>query len=392
VRKLRDIQDHRDMSDDARLLRFLAAAAPDLPPVWCGLPVSDETILDAARRAASGDDAAGKWLETLFAESVLVQFPREKHPNLHEIDRCWRESWTHFLALWDLARAAEAVWRRKPRAIGGFAAAEVVSYDDVMYGAAQRLSPPSQASVNASLLLAQADADYVSALRGEIVSGLGEVTGYCGWYEELWEKAQGDAVGVLVAHRLLRHARDDAAQEMRRAGVTEEARARIIDEARDELRDRLNDVIGLAPEDRLDSDPDTIPSLLDALERFQQACQRAASLGLSEPDCQTLNTNAEKLSSIALALAEALTRCEHIRGINSIFIRPERLLIGAVVIVLGIAIRAPVVGLGLIGAAVAWIVYRLNLSARAKADATSRLRSLRLNGRAMLRMPDGDVI
>ena len=389
VRKLRDIQDHRDLTDDARLLRFLAAAAPDLPPVWRGLPVGDEAILDAARRAAGGDDPAQSWLETLFDEAVLVQFARDQHPQLHEIERCWRESWGHFVALWEIARANEAAWRRKPRAVAGVGA-EVVSYDDVMYGAAQRLSLPAQSGVNASLLLAQVDADYVSALRGEIVTALGEVTGYCPWYEALWEKVQGDAVGVLVAHRLLRYARDDAAQEMRRAGVTQEARARIIEDTRNELRDRLNDVIGLAPEDRIDADADSVPALLDALERFQQACQRAASLGLSDPDCVALNENAEKLSAIALSASRALTRCERVRGINSIFLRPERLLIGAVVIVVGIAIRAPVVGLSLIGAAVAWIIYRLSLSSRATRDAVSRLRSLRLNGRAYLRMPGDD--
>ena len=42
VRVLRDIQDRKGVSDDARLLQFLVAVAPDLPPVWRGAPVSGQ--------------------------------------------------------------------------------------------------------------------------------------------------------------------------------------------------------------------------------------------------------------------------------------------------------------------------------------------------------------
>jgi len=390
VRKLRDIQDHREMSDDMRLLRFLLAAAPDLPPLWRGLPVSDAAILDAARRAAGGDEDAAAWLDSLYAEKALLAFAKEGDAPLREIDRCWRESWTYFLELWSEARSGEQAWRRKPRAVAGFAVAEVVSYDDVMYGAQQRLSPPSQSVVNASLLLAQADADYVAALRAEIVGALGEITGYCDWFEALWEKAQRDAVGVLVMHRLVKHARDDAAQEKRRAGVSEEARSRIIAEARDEVRERLGDVLGLAPDDRPDSDRDSAAHLLDALQPLQRACERAASLAYSEPDCEELRQQAEKLASSAIMLQRALTRYEQVRDTNAIFLRGERLLIAAIAIVLVIAIRIPWLGLAVIAGAAIWIGYRLNLSSRMAGDAAARLRLLRLHGKAFTREP-GDA-
>src|SRR5687768_12019842 len=89
VRKLRDITDHRALSDDARLLRFLLTAAPDLPPSWRGRPVSDAAILDAARRAVNGDADADAWLDSLYQDSVLTEFTGEAHEDLRKIDRCW---------------------------------------------------------------------------------------------------------------------------------------------------------------------------------------------------------------------------------------------------------------------------------------------------------------
>jgi hypothetical protein len=83
-------------------------------------------------------------------------------------------------------------------------------------------------------------------------------------------------------------------------------------------------------------------------------------------------------------LHKALSRCEHVRGINAIFMRPERMLIIAVVIVVIIGIRAPWVGLIIAMGALGWVAYRLQLSYRATAQAESRLRSLRVQARAFV--------
>jgi hypothetical protein len=118
---------------------------------------------------------------------------------------------------------------------------------------------------------------------------------------------------------------------------------------------------------------------------LQRACERAASLAYPEPDCEELRQQAEKLSSIAIMLQRALTRYEQVRDTNSIFLRGERLLIGAALILVVIAIRFPWLGLAVIAAAAIWIVYRLSLSSRMASDAAARLRLLRLHGKAFTR-------
>ena len=66
--------------------------------------------------------------------------------------------------------------------------------------------------------------DYVSALRGEVTAALGGIAGYCPWFEALWEKAHDDAVGV-----------------------SREARARIIADARENVRQWLVQVLNAGP-------------------------------------------------------------------------------------------------------------------------------------------------
>ncbi len=385
VRKLRDIEELRGTSDDARLLRFLLAAAPDLPPVWRGMPVGHDVVYEIARRAEAGDEGALAWLDSVFREGVLAQFAAAGRGELAEIDRIWRDAWTYFLELWQAARVAEEKWRMEPRAVAGAESAKVVSFDDLAYAAPARLSPPPQRAVNAALLLARHDAAYVDALRGEIVAGLGEIASDCPWYEALWEKAQRDAVGVLVAHRLLPHARDDALMEGRRQAASDQARARIAAEARDELRTRVAAVLAIAPEDDGDIDHAMATELLDALEPFQQACQQILRLGFADPDSEALRRVAEKLSALGLSAQRALADCEQVRGVNAIFLRPERLMIGAVVFAIALVIRVPWVLLAVLVAVALGIGYRWYMGFRATETALARLKLLRLHGRAFLR-------
>ena len=64
----------KGLTDDGRLLRFLLAAAPDLPPVWKGSPVTTDSVIAAARAAANGDETARDWLDSLWRDDVLIGF------------------------------------------------------------------------------------------------------------------------------------------------------------------------------------------------------------------------------------------------------------------------------------------------------------------------------
>ncbi len=385
VRALRDIQDRKDASDDAKLLRFLLAAAPDLPPLWRGSPVSVDALLASARAAASDDDSAQAWLDSLYRDEVLATFAAAGHPELAEIDRNWRAGWNEFTQLWEAARRAEEKWRQRPRDVGGGAGGQAVSFDDLAYTASGRLEPPPQRTINGPLLVAQADPAYIDAVRGEVTGVLAGIAGYCGWFEALWAQAQRHPAGVLLARALLPHAQEDAAKETRRQAASDDARARQFDEAKDALRAALEEIIALAPNGDEDLGAETVSQLLDAFDGVQRACQNVARLPSTDPDYDALRRAAEKLSSFGLSAQRALAQSEEIQGVNAIFLTPQRLVYGLAILGGALLLRVPVAFLVLLAGAALAVGYRWYVGFRATEGALSKLRLFGLHARTFLR-------
>lgn len=383
VRKLADLREDKSLNDDQRLLQFLVAAAPDLPPVWRGLPADAAAIIQTARKAVGGDNEATAWLETLYRDEGLATLISAGHAELMLLDRTWRDGGARFLALWDTAREAEEAWRKEPRPIAGNSSARVASFDDLVYAAA-RFAPPPQTSVNGALLLAVNDEAYRTALSAQVAAGRAEVAALCLWFDRWCETAEREPAGLLAAQLLLPHARDDAAMEGRRHAANEQARTHIIAEVRDELRSHLRTIENaIAEEDHLDYDE--IARLTELLNDFQDACQRALRLGFADEEYRRLVVSVETLSDRALAVQRALARCEEVKGVNAIFQHPERLAIGAVLIVIVLLFRIPVVVYGTIVVVGSFVLYRWYKSYAATEAALSALRSWRLHARTFIR-------
>ncbi|MEO8752545.1 MAG: hypothetical protein ABI624_07700, partial [Casimicrobiaceae bacterium] len=325
------------------------------------------------------------WLDSLYRDEVLATFAAAGHADLRAIDEQWRSGWRDFVALWTAARAAEDKWRKQPREVGGTAGSHAVSYDDLAFVASGRLEVPPQRAVNGTLLLAQADAGYVDALRGEVTGGLAQVAGFCPWFDALWEQAQRNAVGVVAARLLLAHAQDDAAMEVKRQSATAGARARMFEETRDELKGCVAQVLALVPNADEAVPAHRVTELLDAFGPFQIACQKVLRSGHAEPGFEELRRTTEKLSSLGLAAQRALTEAEDVGGVNAIFLAPQRLLVGAVVIGGALLLRVPVVILGVLAAAVLVIGYRWYMGFRATEAVLAKLRLFGLHARTFVR-------
>lgn len=390
VRVLRDIQDRKDASDDAKLLRFLLAAAPDLPPVWRGSPVTPDAIL-ASARAAAGDDAdAQTWLDSLYRDAVLAAYGAAGHTPLADLDRAWRDGWNEYGQRWEAARQAEAKWRQRPRDVGGGARHATVSYDDLAFTASGRLELPPQRMVNGALLLVQADAAYADALRGQVSAALAPITGFCAWFDTVWTDAQRRPVGVLVARDLLPHAQEDAAMESRRQAASEGARARMSGEARTALRASVAALLALVPNGDEELAADTVTQLLDTFNGLQIACQHVLRLPHTEPGFDALRRTAEKLSSLGLAAQRALTEAEEAHGINAIFLTPSRLALGVAVLGGALLLRVPAAILIVLAGAALAIGYRWYVGFRATEAVLAKLRLFGLHARTFLRAePDG---
>ncbi len=390
VRRLADLQERRDLSDDARLLRFLLAAAPDLPPVWCGAPLSEEALRASARAAADGDADAQDWLDSLYGDDALATYGEAGHDRFLVLDARWREDWRTFAQWWDAARRAEEKWRQRPRDVGGGADDKAVSFDDLAFGPTGRLVLPPQRAVNGMLLVAREDGAYLEALRGEVMAGLPQVAGRCAWFEALWDKAQHEIVGVVVARQMLAHARDDAQMETRRERAAAQARENERGATTDELRTSIAAVLAYTPEGDEALDGDHLTPLLEALDQFQQTAQDVLRLSGTGPEADTLRRVVEKLSSLGLAAQRALTEAEEVAGINAIFFAPQRLAVGVVVLAVVLLLRVPVALLLVAGGAVLALVYRWYASLRANEVAAAKLRLFMLHGRTFLRNGPGE--
>lgn len=389
LRALRDIQEQRGLTDDARLLKFIVAAAPDLPAVWRGSPVSEAAVLAAARAAANGHGDAQDWLDSLVRDDVLATCAGAGNDALRDLDRRWRDAWRDFSALWEAAQRAEERWRAQPRDVGGGAGSGAVSFDDVAFVATGKLAPPPQRAVNGPLLLALTDAAWVDALRGEVTAGLARVAGLCPWFEALWEKAQRDAVGVVAAHVLLPHAQDDAAGEAKRQSATADARARAFDEARAVLRAQLSELLELAPTGDRDLDRETVARLLDAFNGFHAAGQAVVRLSGTGEDAEALRRRLDKLSTLALAAQRALADTERRSGVNAIFMAPSRVLAVAAVVGVVLLLRFPAAVLVVLAVAALVVGYRWYGGFSATEDALAKLRLFGLSARTFLRSEEG---
>jgi hypothetical protein len=384
LRRLQDLQEARGLSEDGRLLRFLLAAAPDLPPVWKGRPLTEDSIVSAARGATKGGADDAEWLDSLVRDDVLASHAGAGHEALGALGRRWREGWDAFTATWRDARRAEEEWRRTPRDVGG---GKVVSLDDLMYANAHRLALPEQRIVNGALLVALHDDAYVDALRGQVSSEAADVAGYCGWFEDVWRKVGATPMGVLVCHALLPIARDDAAQEAKRQAASEQARAAMRDEARAELAGVAQAILDLSPSGDEDLSAAQVSELLDQFTALDGACLRVARLGLSDAGYEELRKHAEKLARFGATAQRALARTEETQGISAIFLRPERLAMGAlgVVIALVLFARVPALLIAVLVAGLLFAGYRWLRGFNATEDALKSLRVFGLHARNFLR-------
>ncbi|MFO1414849.1 MAG: protein kinase [Burkholderiales bacterium] len=381
LRTLRDIQDQKALSDDGKLLRFLLAAAPELPPVWRGSPVSRDAILAAARAAAGDDDDAQAWLDSLMRDEVLETYGAAGHGALAVLGQKWRDALQRFTGYWEIGQKAEAMWRKTPR--GEHAAA---SFDDLVYGPASRLDMPAPRDLHGPLLLVQNDDAYAAALRERVATAVAELGGRVGWFDAVWENTRDDAVGVVAAFALLAQAKEDAAAEARREQAEEEAIAQEFASARNAVRTRLTELLGLVPSGDEDLNAPTVGRLHDAFATFQAACQHLLALPAAGEEHETLRRAVERLSAQGFATQRALAATEATSGMNEVLLSP-RVLAPVGVGLLLILVRVPMVLLVVAAFAALAIGYRWYTGFHATEQALERLRVFGLSARSFLRGP-----
>jgi hypothetical protein len=164
-----------------------------------------------------------------------------------------------------------------------------------------------------------------------------------------------------------------------------QACARALDDATRALCDRASAVLALAPGGDEDLPLATAGRLQDALNGFQAACQEVQRVGPAAAGFAALRSQVEKLSLHALAAQKALAEAERMGAVHAVFLKPQRVVAGAVAVGLLLLLRAPVALYLLIGLLLLVAGYRFYAGFQATESALEKLRLFGLHARSFLR-------
>jgi len=381
LRTLRDLQEDRSIGEDTRVLRFLRAACPTLPPVWRGAPLDPAVLRAKAQQAVDGDGDAIRWLDSVFRDDVLGAFPQSRE--LATANAAWRAAWQRFEAAWQEAAASQARARvessRRSNAQGGH-----VDFDTLVFGQVVTEAPPAPHDVHGPLLLAVLDARYADALRAEVAAERARVVDPGSWLDAELTRAQDDPAALLAARGFLALAASESATARKRHAAAENARTQQIAELREALCTRVASVLDIAPEDD-DIGADVARRLDEEFARVQEICQRMRELDLSGDAHAALRTNVEKIEVQGLAVQHALAELARDRGVTRIFTDPSRLAIVVFALVIALLTRNGWVILVVLAVPGAFFLYRWYTRFQMTDAVLAALRRFRLPARSFVR-------
>jgi len=381
LRTLRDLGEDRALSDDARVLRFLRAACPTLPPVWRGEPLSRDTLLAQVRKAQGRDGDAIRWLDSLWHDRALAAFPEAE--DLAALDREWRAAWQRFTAAWERGHALHAAARadasRRPDREGTH-----VDFDTVAYGHAQGSPQPAPHDVHADLLLAQHDPAFAAALHTEVAAARARLVDAGSWLDGLVAEIGNDPAGLVAARGFLDAAKDDADAARRRADAAGRARERDIAALTEALRARVKSLLEAAPEDE-DISAATASALDEGFAQLSDLCQRLAALDLTDDAHAALRTSVEKLEVQGFAVRRTLAELAHDRGVTRVFLSARLLPIVAFALLVALMTRNGWIILATLAVPGGFAVYRWYTRFQATDAVLAALRRFRLPARTLMR-------
>lgn len=374
ARRLQDILEARDISDDYRLLRFLLAAAPDMPGVWRGQPLSAAAMLAAARRALGDDKEAASWLESIVAEPVLEACASAGQDALGAFGRHWQDGWTRFCDQWDAAHQAEEDWRTTPKTQDGNSSSAYVNIDDAMYSRPLSVAQPSRRSLNGRLLLLLHDADFLALTRAEVLAARGELGEYCPWFDVLGDLAALAAPELLAARQLLPLARDDAEREKNRRGGLNENRELNIASLQENIERRLQAVVMAGKQQPLGAVARN--KLESVLADFHETSQAALRYGYPDESYRKLCQAVEQMAERALNIEQALIGLDHAEEVNALFLHPNRIGIAFALLVFVFSAASPWLALAGVMGLSGLAGYRIRARRQAEQKLQEALRAL----------------
>ncbi|WP_028604845.1 protein kinase domain-containing protein [Ottowia thiooxydans] len=311
VRLLLTLRYDSHLTGDEQLLRFILYFAPGIPPMWRGRGIELPALLTQASNALRGDEAATQWLSELYKHRVLHTYAAAGNAQVIELEERWSAASESFDAAW--AAYVELLQKQKAREIGP---AEVVMFDDVMYGrgpANQAVRPPLDALHPRFLAIAY-DPAWTERLRASLARELTMLSAQCSWLTELGNPLAMMPAELLACEAVLPVARKAVERQARQEAL----RVQQEGEEREQLHAALQASlvqIGLHARKLTFLFPET-NRLSGALEEYAEVLARIRARGATDVEWMAVRSKALRGEPAALRLRDLCDRLSEHRTAN----------------------------------------------------------------------------
>jgi len=219
ARHVMELMDDPSLTPDLRLLRFALRAAPKLPAVWRGQPLTDEGLTAVVRAALAGQSSERDLLADLYEQDVLLMFPAG-HPDSARL-AALRERWRRRADICQQVQlrlsADEQEGRRAVAAISGYA-----DVDELLYGGARDLQRMTGVLPHALLLAPEYVPEEVQCARERVAAAL---AAECSWFRAGDDPSRLGIEELAALDSVLPRVRRFAAEARARQARREEAAA-----------------------------------------------------------------------------------------------------------------------------------------------------------------------
>ena len=343
IRRLDDIMKTRGESIECRLLRFLNALAPGMPPVWRGELADYNALITRSRQAiADGAPPADMqvwqdWLESLYASGAMIHLGDE----LGALYQRWHQCFALVERVWDAARKKNRQARSAlPDAQGkSDGEGKTVNFDAAVYGWDAEFRFPQRREWHAPILLALTTPDFLKMVRRDVSRDAGRYAEDAPWFAAVARQGQKSSRSpeekdacLLVAWRLRAVAWQEvqAKREHQKAAVNK--RQSVIanwQQAFENLLTRFQTADTLV-------NADTQAEWRLLLDEAQTLSGQLTKASYPDADFERLLQGVSTLRRQSFGLAAAFDLLEARRAQQAIFMQPLRLaLLGGSVLIIG---------------------------------------------------------
>ncbi len=354
VRFLLALRYDSHLSVDEQLLRFILHFAPGIPPMWKGRGVELSALLTQASQALRGDEAAAEWLCQLHRDRVLSTYAHAGNAKAAELAARWNAAAENFDAAWSVYAAL-----LQSRAVSARGPAEVVLFDDVVYGQSAGTSPtrPPAAVLHPRLLAAAYDPAWVERLRDRLVRDLAVLAARSPWLIELGDPQTMAPAQLLACEALLPEMRKASERQTRQDDLHQQqqtnARAGLhaaLQSTLAQVSQQARQVPYLFPDSR-------VHSLRQALNDHADLMVQIRAHGDADQEWLAMRRQALRSEPVALRLRDLCDRLSERTTANQGWFGRETFTfsgVGLAVAVLLLSTRMLLVLLGIGAAIAAW--------------------------------------